>query len=97
MKKKRNRFAKRSKNEVIGIETGLLDQNREEIKTGDFVRIIGTDYAGPVLWNRHQNCYGVFFGLWYPGEGPYDPECYGKFVRIPKDNGMRMELERVQV
>ena len=34
----------------------------------------------------------VFFGLWYLDRNPYNADCYGKFVDIPNDQGMRMEL-----
>lgn len=42
------------------------------------------------MYNRYQGAFGVFMGCWY-GD-PRDPESYGKFIKIPKDNGMRMEL-----
>lgn len=86
----------KSKKERIGQQTGLLDNKRREILTGDFVHIVGTDHRGPVMWNRNQNCYGVFMGLWYRDCNPYDPDCYGKFIRIPRDNGMRMQIERIE-
>lgn len=100
MGKIRIREVPRSKKERIGLPTGLLDRNRIEIMTGDIVRLKGTTYRcpvkGPVMWNRHYNTYGIFldYSLWY-GDNPYDPDCYGKFVEIPADNGMRMELELV--
>lgn len=94
VEKKHYRPVPKSKKERIGEPTGLLDRERSEILTGDFIRIVGTGYRGPVMWNRYQECYGVFMGLWYLDKDPYNPDCYGKFIRIPKDNGMRMELER---
>ena len=81
-----------NKKERIGISTGLLDCNRNEILTGDNIHLKGTSYEGPVMWNRHQKCYGIFMGLWYEDKNPMNPDCYGKFIRIPADNGMRMEL-----
>lgn len=81
-----------SKNERIGIPTSLLNQNGQEILTGDKIHIRSSDYEGIVMWNRHQDCFGVFFGLWYLDLNPYNPDCYGKFIPIPKDQGMRMEL-----
>lgn len=86
----------KSKKERIGEPTGLLDNERNEIMTGDFIHIIGTDYIGPVMWNRHSDCYGIFMGLWYLGQDPYNPDCYGKFICIPHDNGMRMQLEKIK-
>ena len=44
------------------------------------------------MWNRYQKCYGIFMGLWYKNMDPMNPDCYEKFIKIPQDNGMRMEL-----
>ncbi len=82
----------RSKKERIGIPTGLLNSERQEIFTGDFIRLRTKGYEGPLMWNRNYNCYGIFFGLWYLDKNPYNPDCYGKFWAVPSDNGMRMEL-----
>ena len=87
----------RTTKERIGIPTGLLDCNRNEILTGDYIHLKGTDYEGPVMWNRYKNCYGIFMGLWYGNNDQFDPDCYGKFIKIPKDNGMRMELIPVNI
>lgn len=95
MEKKKYRPIPKSKKERIGQPTGLYDNERKEIMTGDVIHILGKDYKGPVMWNRHQDAYGVFMGLWYGNQDPYDPDCYGKFIAIPKDNGMRMVLSRV--
>ena len=81
--------------ERIGVETSLLNCNGDKIKTGDDVHLKGTDYKGKVMWNRHQDCFGIFMGLWYLDMDPLNPDCYGKFIRIPDDNGMRMEIEPV--
>lgn len=90
---RRKRYQVRySKNERIGILTGLLDCKGNEIKTGDYIKVKGTNYDGIVLWHREQKCFGVFFGLWYLDRNPYNADCYGKFIAIPNDQGMRMEL-----
>ena len=82
----------RSKMEAIGIPTGLLDKFGREIKSGDKVHI-DPDYEGIVLYDRNYPGFALFYGLWYGDENPYDPDCYGKSIIIPKDNGMRMEIE----
>ena len=64
MERRKRYQVRHSKNERIGILTGLLD----------------------------CECFGVFFGLWYLDRNPYNADCYGKFVDIPNDQGMRMEL-----
>lgn len=95
MERRKRYVTPRSKKERVGCPTGLLDCCGNEIITGDFIRVKSYryyDYVGPVLWNRHQQCYGVFSGLWYGNSNPYDPDSYGKFIAIPSDNGMRMEL-----
>ena len=79
-------------NERIGTLTRLLNSEGNEIKTGDYVKIRGTNYDGIVLWNREAKCYSVFFGLWYLDKNPYNADCYGKFISINNDQGMRMEL-----
>lgn len=83
----------RSKMEQIGLPTGLLDRNGNEIKCGDKVRVnLRYAYEGIVLYHRDIGKYGLFCGLWY-GENRYDSYSYGKFIQIPKDNGMRMAIE----
>lgn len=81
-----------SKNERIGVPTGLIDCFGNEIRTGDYICFKNTGYDGIVLWHRENRCFGVFFGLWYKGQDPYNADCYGKFIAIPLDQGMRMEL-----
>lgn len=78
--------------ERIGIPTGLMDKSGNEILSGTKVHI-DPDYEGVVLYHRNMRCFGLFFGLWYGEENPLDPDCYGKLIPIPKDNGMRMEIE----
>jgi hypothetical protein len=80
------------KREGIGIPTGLLNCNKEEILTGDYVKLKDTDISGPVLYNRYQECFGIFYGCWYSDKNPLNPDSYGKFISIPTDQGMRMEL-----
>lgn len=82
----------RHKMEAIGIPTGLLDRYRREIMSGDKVRI-DPDYEGIVLYDRNYPGFALFYGLYYGDKNPYDPDCYGKSIIIPKDNGMRMEIE----
>lgn len=82
----------RSKMDKIGISTGLFDKFGNEILSGAKVRI-KPDYEGIVLYHRDMKCFGLFFGLWYGEKNPYDSDCYGKYIAIPKDNGMRMEIE----
>lgn len=95
MERKYHKKIPRSKKERIGLSTGLLDCNGNEILTGDTVHLIGTNYTGPVMWNRNQNAYGIFMGLWPSFQNPFDPDCYGKFIPIPADNGMRMQLKQL--
>lgn len=81
-----------SKMDRVGVSTGLLDKFGNEILSGTKVRI-SPNYEGIVLYNRNMKCFGLFFGLWYGDKNPYDSDCYGKYINIPKDNGMRMEIE----
>lgn len=85
----------RSKNERIGLPTGLFDKNKKEIHTGDFIRYFCPDWEwkGIVLWHNEEKAFGIFMGCWYLDKNIYDSRCYGKFIKIPKDNGMRMNLE----
>ena len=83
-----------SKFESVGINTGLLDRHGDEIITGDKVLLVNSNIDGVVLYNRYANKFGVFYSysMWY-GNKPYNPDSYGKFIAIPTDNGMRMEIE----
>ena len=95
MKKKKKYTISKSIKERIGYPTGLMDCNGDEILTGDYIHLKSFkfyNYVGPVLWNREQKRYGIFSGLWYGDKNPLNPDSYGKFISIPKDNGMRMEL-----
>lgn len=83
---------KKEKKWRIGDETGLLDMNKNSILFGDYIKLKNTNYDGPVLYNKEQGKLGICFGLWYGDLNPYNEQCYGKFIAIPKDNGMRMEL-----
>lgn len=98
MEKIRWKKTGRSIRERIGLPTGLLNRDGGEIHTGDFIRMHGKNtYDGIVLWHREYRCYGLFFGLWYGDRNPYNADCYGKFIEIRSDNGMRMELEPIAV
>lgn len=92
MERKRRYQVRHSKNERIGILTRLLNSEGNEIRTGDYVKLNGTNYDGIVLWNRDAKCFGIFFGLWYLDRNPYNSDCYGKFIAINSDQGMKMEL-----
>ena len=83
-----------SKLEAIGISTGLLDRHGKEIVTGDKVLLINSSIDGVVLYNRYAGRFGVFYSysMWY-GDNLYNPDSYGKYISIPADNGMRMEIE----
>ena len=83
----------RSRKEAIGQPTGLLDVNGDEILTGAryALKSKSGEEKGVILWNRAQNTYGLFSGLFY-GENIMSSDSYGKFTRIPADNGMRMQL-----
>lgn len=83
-----------SKLEAAGVNTGLLDRYGNEIITGDKVLLINSSIDGVVLYNRYAGQFGVFYSysMWY-GDNPLNPDNYGKFIAIPADNGMRMEIE----
>ena len=83
----------RDKRENVGIITSILDKFNNVLVTGDIIKV--KSYVGIFLFNRHQNAYGLFYGQWY-GNNRFDPESYGKFIKIPLDNGMRMELEKIR-
>lgn len=82
----------KSKFENPGYETHLLNANGDYIITGEFYHLKNTNIYGPVFFNKWYNCFGIFEGAWYT---PYDflnPETYGKFTKIPYDQGMKNEL-----
>ncbi|MGN0656973.1 MAG: hypothetical protein ACI4KR_09270 [Ruminiclostridium sp.] len=75
----------------IGIELPITDKSGKHLFTGDTVRY--GQYCGILLYNSVFGEYGIFFGMWY-GEDKYNPDSYGKFIKVPMDNGARMELEK---
>lgn len=65
MERRKRYQVRHSKNERIGILTGLLDCEGNEIKTGDYIKVKGKHYDGIVLWHREQKCFGfsLAFGI----------------------------------
>lgn len=78
----------------IGTPLTLLDKNRETLFVGDTVKY--GEYKGILLYNHYSDEYGVAidYSIWY-GDDKYNIDSYGKFVRIPMDNGARMEIEKI--
>lgn len=94
MEKLRIKPIPHDKREHSGCITGLLDKHKTYIITGDLIKY--RNHIGPVFWNRFQRTFGIYFGCWYLDKNPTNPDCYGKFIPIPRDNGMRMELEVIK-
>ena len=91
--KKKYKPIPRDKRENVGIPTGLYDSQGREIITGDVVEIISSSTVGRVFWNRYQKAYGVCYGCWYGDRDELSVDSYGKFIRIPNDQGMKMDLK----
>lgn len=96
--KKGRREPPRDKRENCGVVTSLLDANGNNIITGNLYEIKGKKYSymGRVFYNRYQKAFGVFMGCWYGDRNAYNPDSYGKFVAIPKDNGMKNQIFPVE-
>ena len=94
MEKKHYRPTPKSKLERLGTITGLLDKSKQYLVVGDKIQV--GDYIGRLLYNRDTQSYGVFMGLWYGDKNEFDSDCYGKFIEIPTDNGMRMEITKLE-
>lgn len=90
-KKKSYTGPEKSKLNRVGTDTGLLDMYNNHILVGDEVFIPGSIYKGIILYNSNEKCFGIYFGSYY-GDDLYDPNTYGKFICIPSDNGMKMQL-----
>jgi len=87
----------RNRYENVGIVTSILDCNGTRLTTGDKIQLINNPYeTGVFLFNTTYNCFGLFRGCWYNDKNEFDPRCYGKFIPIPKDNGMRMNIKIVR-
>ena len=88
----------RDKRENYGIVTSLLDANGNNIITGNLYEFKSQKYhyMGKVFYNRYQKAFGIFMGCWYGDRNPNNPENYGKFVAIPKDNGMKNQIFPVE-
>lgn len=96
MQKKRNKPVPRDKREKPGIQTSILDRKGNCLVTGDRIKLRSTGDEGVFLYHAPSKRYGLFYGLWYGDKNPNDARCYGKSVIIPADNGMRMEIEKVE-
>lgn len=96
--KKGRREPPRDKRENCGVVTSLLDVNGNNIITGNLYEIKGKKYSymGRVFYNRYQKAFGVFMGCWYGDRNVYNPDSYGKFVAIPKDNGMKNQISPLE-
>lgn len=96
--KKGRREPTRDKRENCGVVTSLLDVNGNNIITGNLYEIKGKKYSymGRVFYNRYQKAFGVFMGCWYGDRNIYNPDSYGKFIAIPKDNGMKNQIFPVE-
>lgn len=79
----------------IGTLLGIQDKNREYIVVGDYVKY--GDYKGILLYNYHYDQYGIAldYSMQY-GKDKYNIDSYGTFIKIPIDNGARMELEKIK-
>lgn len=96
---KNNRKSKRMcgyKEGKIGAILNLLDKNDTILCVGDEVKY--GDYRGIILYSNTHKDYGVAISdsMWY-GDNKYDINSYGKFVSIPKDNGAKMLLEKINL
>ena len=96
--KKGRKEPTRDKRENCGIVTSLLDVNGNNIITGNLYEIKGKKYSymGRVFYNRYQKAFGVFMGCWYGDRNIYNPDSNGKFIAIPKDNGMKNQIIPVE-
>ena len=96
--KKGRREPTRDKRENCNVVTSLLDVNGNNIITGNLYEIKGKNhsYMGRVFYNRYQKSFGVFMGCWYGDRNIYNPDSYGKFIAIPKDNGMKNQIFPVE-
>ena len=83
------------KNCKIGIETGLLDRDKNVLLSGDKICMHPDKRECIVLWDVEANCYRAFLcdSLWYGDLNPYDASCYGKCYDMNMDNGGRMDVE----
>lgn len=83
------------KKENMNCLTSILDCEGNNLTTGDFIAM-KPNYKGLFAYSVYNKCYGLFYGCWYLDKNIYNPRCYGKFIEIPKDNGMRMEISIIR-
>lgn len=78
----------------IGTLLNIIDKNNVRLSVGDTIRY--GEYSGVLLYNHYYDQYGIAldYSMWY-GDNQYDIDSYGKFIEIPKDNGAKMELEKL--
>lgn len=77
-------------NGKIGELLGIQDKNGEWLLVGDKVRY--GKYIGRILYNHNSNRYELMLTYSRCGTDEFDVKSYGKSIRVPIDNGGRMEL-----
>lgn len=94
---KNNKKSKRlngTRNGKIGTQLCIMDRCGNLLSIGDETKY--GEYKGILLYNHHYDQYGVALtdSMWY-GDDKYNIDSYGKFIEIPMDNGVKMELEKL--
>lgn len=80
----------------LGTPLPIRDKNNRHLAVGDSIRY--GEYRGILLYEPESLEYVIAldYSMWY-GNNPYDIDSYGKAIKIPMDNGARMDLEKYNV
>lgn len=80
----------------IGTPLPIVDKNNKPLAVGDSIRY--GEYRGILLYciDTDEYVIALDYSMWY-GDDPYDFDSYGKAIKIPMDNGARIDLEKYNV
>lgn len=94
----KNKNKKQKQKYPIGTPLNIHDRDRNELYIGDKVRIISEDVDGIILYNNAFNEVCIFYSYsrWY-GDDIYNPKSYGKCTTLKLDDGMRMNLVKLDM
>ncbi len=81
----------------IGTPLNIQDKTGKQLLVGDFVKYNHRNkYEGRLLFDYEFGFYGIALSSAMYGDNEYDVNSYGELIEISLDNGLKMNLEKVE-